>query len=78
VNGSLVVAPTTPRARPPDIPAAGSVLSISRGGFNWQSVDVQDYLQPGAENVITLRVLHASVGSMTRGLTARPYLYAAK
>jgi len=76
VNGSLVLSPTTPRVRPPDTPAPGSVFSINRGGSNWQSIDIQDYLKPGADNSFVFRVLNASAGSMQRGLTDRPYVWA--
>lgn len=76
VNGALAYSPTTPRVKPGEPLPPGGVLAINRGGYNWLAVDIQDHLKPDAENRFVLRMLSNNPGTMQRGITDRPYVWA--
>jgi len=76
VNGELAYSPTTPRVNLTTAVPAGSATAFNNGDYHWLAVDIQDRLRPGAENSFVIRMLSNNPGTMLRGLTDRPYVWA--
>ncbi|MHB0939064.1 MAG: DUF4838 domain-containing protein [Armatimonadota bacterium] len=76
VNGTLAYSPTTPRVKAGETLPPGGAMAIKIRDVNWLAVDIQDQLRPGAENSFVFRVLSNNPGTMLRGFTDRPYVWA--